>query len=105
MVSVVVFFVYGFRYVCFMVSVTFFFRFCVYDFRRWIVGGFCRCRVSKMLARLERFFVCFYVFRIGFRRWCLYGFRYMFVWFPLRCLWFPSLDFWWILPPQEKPTF
>ena len=31
------------------------------------------------------------------------------LWFPSwqenDFLWFPSLDFWWILPPQEDPTF
>ena len=39
------------------------------------------------------------------------GFRSVFLmvsvtfvlWFPLRFLWFPSLDFWWILPPQGDP--
>ena len=59
---------------------------------------------SEILECIERFLVCL-VFRTGFRRWFfmvsvtfVYGFRYVF-------LWIPSLDFWWILPPQEDPKF
>ena len=101
MVSIIVF-VNGFRYVFVMVSVAGF----LVDSAA--AGG------SNILERIERFLVYFCVFKIGFRRWFLlmvsatfcfmvsvtisYGFRYV-------CLLFPSLDFWWILPPQGDPIF
>ena len=60
-------------------------------------------------------------FLYGFRHCCVDAFRRgskhfltvsvvgLFLWFPSWqenvCLWFLSLDFWWILPPQEDPTF
>ena len=111
MVSVVVFLFYGFcrrrkrfSFCLWLPSLVFVYGFrrgrktCFYGFRRRIFGG------SKTSERIERFLV-FCVFSTGFRRWFLmvsvklfYGFRYV-------CLWIPSSDFWWILPPQENPKF
>ena len=63
-----------------------------YGFRRWIFGGFCRRRRIQNF-RTSRAMPCFCVFRTGFCRWLFNGFRYVLLWFPLRFLWFPSLDF------------
>ena len=76
----------------------------LYGFRRWFFGGFCRRRRIhnfRAYRAIPRF--CFCAFRTGFRRWLIDGFRYVLLWLPLCFLWFPSLDFSWILPPQEDP--
>ena len=67
---------------------------------------------SNILERLERFLVCFVFLGLVSVVGCLMVSVTCFMvsvmicsWFPLRFLWFPSLDFWWILPPQEDPAF
>ena len=68
-----------------MVSVVDINQRCLYGFRRWYF------MVSVVAGNL------FVMVSVGFLMVSVVAGK--------RCLWSPSLDFWWILPPQEEPTF